>query len=86
MTGAPGAVSVNRHGQWRRSRTGISGRIGRGGGETMGRHSKAPLLYSLQAPLVLATTLLSSVAPSKILTVAFASAVPLNVSVLSLVM
>ena len=50
------------------------------------RRSPAPPWYKLQAPLPFATALPSSVAPSKTLTVALASAVPVSVSVLSLVM
>ena len=45
-------------------------------------HSTAPPSYKVQAPLLFATALPNSVAPSNTLTAALASAVPVNVSAL----
>ena len=54
--------------------------------ESYGHHSPAQPSCKLHAPLPLATALPSSVAPSNTLTVELASAAPVRVSVLSLVM
>ena len=69
----------NCHRQGRRRRPGIAGRIARRRRQAVRSRSPALPWYKLQAPLPLATALPNSVAPSKTLTVAFASAVPVSV-------
>ena len=86
MVGAAGAVGVDGHAQRARGCTGIAGGIGSSRGQAMGAVRPGPQSCKSRPRCALAAVLPSSVEPSKTLTVLLATAVPVSVSVSSLVM
>ena len=83
--GSSGRSPVDGDAQRGRRRTGIAGRIGGGGGQAV-RAVRQRRRRIGPGPAAVGHALPSRVAPSKTLTVQLASAVPVSVSVVSLVM